>query len=366
MKFNKLKYQVFIENIVLMLLFVGGANLFIYFKTSGLDDLSSLLSPINASHNLREIHIEVSILGIFVGSQILGFQKYIAPILQKNLYKWFVQIGWLTVILGIILLNGLLVHFLVLTVKHGVATDTALQLGYEFISSKVYQSFTIYFFIVGFLVSFLRQLRLNFGEAVFFNFLLGKYVHSKEEKRSFFFIDLNNSTYIAEYLGHTKYSRFLNLCFNDILDAIKDHKYDVYQYVGDEIVLTWLPKDDRNGQAIEMFHKIERRLSLGKLNYLDKFGIEPTFKASVNTGFVTVSLVGREKKVLAYHGDVVNTTARLLELCNKYEKSILFTQMYLNSISNSKNFKYEFLVNLKLRGKNQASDVFHVISNVYV
>ena len=286
--------------------------------------------------------------------------------LQKYLYKRFVQIGWLTIILSIILLNGLLVHFLALIVKHNVSANTALQLSYEFIVSKVFKSFTIYFFIVGFLVSFLRQLRLNFGEAVFFNFLLGKYVYTKEEERSFFFIDLNNSTYIAEYLGHTKYSRFLNLCFNDILDAIKEYKYDVYQYVGDEIVLTWLPKNDRNGQAIEMFHKVERRLSLSRLKYLDKFGFEPTFKASVNTGFVTVSLIGRKKKVLAYHGDVVNTTARLLELCNQYDKSILFTQMYLNSISNSKSFRYKFLVNLKLRGKNQASDVFHVIPNTLV
>ena len=358
MKFNKLTYQILSENILLILLFIGGANLFIYLKTSGLDNIGSLLSSAKVSYTLPEIYMEVSILGFFVGIQIITFQIYLTPILQRYCNMWLLPWIWITSILTIILINGILIHSFVLNVKHNINFDVALQNSYVFITSKIYKSFTIYFFIVGFLVSFLRQLRQNFGEAVFLNYIFGKYSNPLVEQRSFMFLDLNDSTRIAEELGHVKYSRFLNKCFDDILDALSPYKFEIYQFVGDEVVLTWKIKDDLTGKAIDMYQAVNLRLLKEEPVYQHKFGIAPVFKAGVSSGEVTATMVGKGGKHMAYHGDVLNTTARLLGQCKKLNKSILFTDFYLKSLTEPLKFKPLFLSELQLRGKVKKSRIY--------
>ena len=53
------------------------------------------------------------------------------------------------------------------------------------------------------------------------NFILGRYHHPKEEKRFFCFIDLKDSTTIAEELGHVKFGNFLQDYYYDITEAIR-------------------------------------------------------------------------------------------------------------------------------------------------
>jgi len=50
---------------------------------------------------------------------------------------------------------------------------------------------------------------------------------------------LKSSTTIAEKLGNIQYSKFLKDFFYDLTEAILLSKGEVYQYVGDEIVVTW-------------------------------------------------------------------------------------------------------------------------------
>lgn len=64
-----------------------------------------------------------------------------------------------------------------------------------------------------------------------------------EEDRTFMFLDLNNSTGIAERLGHVKYSRFLQKCFDDLNQVLQKYDAQIYQYVDDEVVLTWKNED---------------------------------------------------------------------------------------------------------------------------
>jgi adenylate cyclase len=56
-----------------------------------------------------------------------------------------------------------------------------------------------------------------------------------EEQRIFLFIDLNDSTMLAEILGHLKYSVFLSTFFADFQSSLTESDGDVYQYVGDEV-----------------------------------------------------------------------------------------------------------------------------------
>ena len=59
-------------------------------------------------------------------------------------------------------------------------------------------------------------------------------------------MDLNASTTIAEKLGHIKYSEFIRDSFQDINLIVSSFNAEIYQYVGDEIVLTWQIQDGIN------------------------------------------------------------------------------------------------------------------------
>ncbi|MHC4457755.1 MAG: adenylate/guanylate cyclase domain-containing protein, partial [Planctomycetota bacterium] len=86
---------------------------------------------------------------------------------------------------------------------------------------------------------FILQVSDKFGQGVLISFLLGKYHRPKEDDRIFMFMDLKSSTTYAEKLGHIKYSQFIQDCFFDITDVITKYDAKIYQYVGDEVVLSW-------------------------------------------------------------------------------------------------------------------------------
>lgn len=356
MKLSLGTYQSIIENIILLALFTGGAVLFIYFKTAGMESIFDDL--LKRPFDTKEAHTKATIGGFLLGLAIIVFESHVFPKMTRLLRLAEKRAVWLLSILAIISVTVLLTHAAYEYVSYDIAWRTALERGKNFLGTGLFISFLCYYFILSLVVSFLRQLRRNFGEAVFFNYLAGNYSRPEIEKRTFMFLDLNSSTHIAEALGHKKYSRFLNRFFDDILDALKDYRYDVYQFVGDEVVFTWKVDGKDDGQAVRMFKDIKAHLLKLKFYYLEKFGVFPTFKCAVSTGKVTGTLVGRKRRNIAYHGDVLNTTARLLGQCHKYGKEILFTDFYLKSLRKPMCFTPEYLSTIKLRGKENKSKIF--------
>lgn len=89
--------------------------------------------------------------------------------------------------------------------------------------------------------NFLDELHRKLGRDAIYNLLLGKYHQVIQEERLFLFVDLNNSTDIAEEMGEMEYSHFLQDYFYDISEPIA-HFGRIYQYVGDEAVVTWTLK----------------------------------------------------------------------------------------------------------------------------
>ena len=74
---------------------------------------------------------------------------------------------------------------------------------------------------------------------MFWSMLIGEYHKPKNENRIFIFLDINESTSIAEDLGHTRYFMMLRRFFRDITLPIMANDGEIYQYVGDEVVLNW-------------------------------------------------------------------------------------------------------------------------------
>ncbi|MBQ0734959.1 adenylate/guanylate cyclase domain-containing protein [Aquimarina celericrescens] len=344
------------EYIIILLFFVVGYNLFVYFKTAGLVTIFSDegIRPFEIS----EAYIKTTAGGLLFGFKTIWIETRFQPFVALRLMKWQRRIVWVFGVIILIVTTGIEINILYLWVLADYLFNKAISEAFLFAGSGVFVSFLVHCFFLSMAMSFVRQLRISFGETVFLNYLYGKYSNPLVEERYFMFLDLNNSTRIAESLGHVRYSRFLNKCFNDILEALQPFKYEVYQFVGDEVVHTWKTKEDVSGKAVTMFQTVREKLIDHKEEYIMHFGVEPSFKAGVSCGEVSATLVGRKQKSVAYHGDVLNTAARLLGHCKKLKTSFLCTDFYLKSLNVKIGFQPELLTELKLRGKNNTSLVY--------
>ncbi len=160
--------------------------------------------------------------------------------------------------------------------------------------------------------------------------LLGKYRKQREEERILMFVDLKDSTKIAEQLGHQMYSQFIQDCFRDLNSVLRKHEADIYQYIGDEAVLVWKNKKGfRKNNCVNLYFAFQGKLNNRQEYYIKKYNHIPEFKAGLHCGKLMIAEVGTIKKELAYHGDVINTTSRIQGQCNNYKADLLVSQTLL-------------------------------------
>jgi len=212
------------------------------------------------------------------------------------------------------------------------------------------------------ILSIYRTLQLKTGEETFYELLTGKYRPSQEENRAFLFLDLRSSTTIAERLGHTKYSYFIQDCFKDLHPAVMEYEAMVYQYVGDEAVLTWYSDEAvKDSKFIKLFFAFEKQLAKRKDYYLKRYGVAPEFKAGLNMGPVMAAEVGVVRREIAYHSDVLNTAARIQGKCNDYNASILVSDEVVKHLEPDHGFIVEEKGEILLRGKDRHVGVFEIL-----
>ena len=190
-------------------------------------------------------------------------------------------------------------------------------------------------------------------------YVAGKYHLPEEVNKIFLFIDLKSSTTIAEKLGNTKYSSFLIDYFHDMTGAILMSKAEIYQYIGDEIILTWsFNSGVKYARCINCFFDILTSIEMQREKYLKKYGVQPEFKAALHAGKVSVTWIGTIKKEIVYHGDVLNTTARIQEECNKYSQKFLISEYMLLNIELPEYLRSDFVGELQLKGKEKKVTIF--------
>ena len=203
----------------------------------------------------------------------------------------------------------------------------------------------------------------KYGPGVFASFLLGKYFHPKREERIFMFLDLRGATTIAEKLGERRYFNFIKDVFRDSTSAILRSKGEIYQYVGDEIVISW-KKDigTQNANCLQCFFDIQQRLLEKTSYYSDNYdGIVPVYKAGLHFGFVMVGEIGIVKRDIAYSGDVLNTAARIESKCNELGVNILISKTLLDGLGSLPTlFKPREIGEIDLRGKQHALMLYTV------
>jgi adenylate cyclase len=210
------------------------------------------------------------------------------------------------------------------------------------------------------IVLFLQISRL-LGDGVLIKILTGKYNKPVEEERIFMFLDMKSSTTIAEMLGHEKFYELLNSCFHEITEPVLNTKAEIYQYVGDEIVFTWkMAEGVENANCLSIYFQINDRIRKRSKEYEKKYGVTPQFKAGVHYGNVIVGQIGDLKREIVFNGDVLNTTSRIQQLCNKYHKELLVSRRLLAQLKLPASYRQEHLGSFKLKGKENEINVFSI------
>lgn len=202
----------------------------------------------------------------------------------------------------------------------------------------------------------------KYGPGIFRAFLLGKYFHPKREERIFMFLDLRASTTITEKLGDERYFNFINDVFRIATPAIIYSKGEIYQYVGDEIIISWKPESGaQNANCLHCFFEIQRALRQRQAYFETRYQVQPEFKAGLHFGFVIAGEVGVVKRDIAYSGDVLNTTARIQSKCNDLGVNILVSKLLIDQINpEDSGYTPKPIGVMELRGKAEKVALFTI------
>lgn len=218
-----------------------------------------------------------------------------------------------------------------------------------------------YYGIVVVMALFIVEVSQKLGQGVLLDFITGRYHRPKQVRRIFMFMDLKFSTAYAERLGHIRYSRLIQECFFDLTSIVARYGARIYQYVGDEVVLTWEVEEGlAHLNCLWAYFAYDAKIRSKRAVYAKNFGMVPEFKASLHLGEVTLVEVGELKKELAYHGDVINTAARIQEKCNEYGAKLLVSEHLKSNVESTDIFHFEGVGDIMLKGKHKSVTLYKV------
>jgi adenylate cyclase len=293
----------------------------------------------------------------------LGFgvlELFLFPRAVKRFRQWpFIRL---------LIFKTLLYSAVIYIVTVSIAIITGLPQGHElneiptYLTSSSSMILVFYTLVVYSLLVFFLQMNHLLGEGVLWKFISGQYYQPREEERIFMFLDLKSSTTIAEQLGHVRFYALLNELFNEISQPVLQTKAEIYQYIGDEVVLTWPVKDGlEHSNCLKTFFMFRESLISNYGKYLDSYGVKPEFKAGLHFGKVISAQIGDLKREITYHGDVLNTAARIQHECNTYHRDCLVSGILMNRLKEERGFLWERIDKVTLRGKETEVELFSVM-----
>lgn len=237
----------------------------------------------------------------------------------------------------------------------------SLQFALSYVTSPEGLITLFHLFVASLLYQFILQINKKFGPGVLLEYTFGKYFAPKAEDRAFMFLDLRSSTQLAETLEHVAYSRLMQDCYAELTEPLLNHRAQVYQYVGDEVVVTWkMTRFFSASLCRQFFFEFTDRLSAKSDYFIRNYGICPQFKAGVHCGPVMVAEVGEIKTEIAYHGDVLNTASRIQNLCNHFQRQLLVSESVVAKLEGDDGTKVEFVAEVELKGKGSRTKVYSI------
>lgn len=307
-------------------------------------------------------HVEVILVGLLFGSLYIGINKLTdSQFLRKKSFGFNILIISALYIIALALVTLIL---LILFTSANWISAAEVIIFMSDVTPLFMVSTLLYFLLFILFLNFVRYVKVKFGANTLVDLLTGKFHHPRNLNLAFMFLDLKNSTQHAERLGHQLYSSFIKDCVHLLSPYLIKHKAYVYQYVGDEVVLYWnTSKPNWELNICQCFYGFKSELQKNKSYFAKIYGIAPEFKAGVDAGIVTATEIGDLKREIAFHGDVLNTAARLEAKCNEYNSGLIVSESLKDALQKTDAFQLGFLSDLPLKGKSDKVAFYQVLSS---
>jgi len=286
--------------------------------------------------------------GAIVTALVGGFLLFVRG---GRLRAWFRRLGFMTdLVLSSALVLGL---FLVGRATGLMVTSLSVR---RFMTSfgDAHLVYALpYFGIFAVVIQFLQQMNRIVGINVLRYFVTGVYHWPHAEERIFLFLDLEGSTQLAERLGSARYFELLRQFVDDLSEPVLEARGTIYQYAGDEVVITWSRETGaREAACVRCFFGIRAVVAARAAAYQDEFGVVPRFRGGLHGGTVTAGELGDLRQEIVFVGDILNTAARLEEHAKRAGLELIASEALLEGLALPPGVVASRCGQLELRGKD--------------
>jgi adenylate cyclase len=152
------------------------------------------------------------------------------------------------------------------------------------------------------------------GIETLFHLMIGTYHRPVIQEKVLLFLDINNSTGLAELLGAVQIKSLVGKFLFDISKPITDHGGEIYLYKGDGLIALWnWDEAIRGNKILRAIDAVFAAVRREEPAYLQEFGVVPRFRIGVHGGEVVVSEQGDTKRAIGVYGSTINIAARMEE-----------------------------------------------------
>ncbi len=269
--------------------------------------------------------------------------------------------GWLLKALLLLLVALVLtaiifiLHFLV--IKNLGIHETINQFWNYFFYTGLAADSLLYWLVMLLSAQIIVEIDQKYSPGVFWEILTGKYLRPRNEKRIIMFLDLKDSTPIAEQLGHEKYFFFIKDFIYYVSKAVLENGGMIYQYVGDEVVVTWPYRKKNVLKSINTVIESRKEIQRHSDYFRREYAIAPEFRVGLHAGDVTIGEVGVIKKDIAISGEAMNIAARIRSACNELNQKFVVSKEYFDT-GILKSWQGEDLGEVFLKGVDESVQLY--------
>ena len=173
------------------------------------------------------------------------------------------------------------------------------------------------------------------------------------------FVDVAGSTRTAERLGDRRSHTMLDRVFSIATGPVLDFGGEIDQYIGDEMIVTWPAASGvRDGRALRCFLAMREALAKASGSFEREFGHAPQVRGSLHFGAVVVGEIGDTRRDIVFHGDVMNTAARLEEASRYVSGGFVVSRSARERLGPVEKMGLESLGTFSPRGKLEPLEIF--------
>jgi adenylate cyclase len=147
-----------------------------------------------------------------------------------------------------------------------------------------------------------------------FHLTVGTYHRPVVQEKVIVFLDINDSTGLAERLGAVQTKALVGKFLFDISKPITDYGGEIHLYKGDGLIALWEWREAvRDGRILHAIDSLIGTVERERAEFQRQFGVVPSFRIGVHGGEVVVSEQGDTKRAIGIYGSTINIAARMEE-----------------------------------------------------